>query len=292
MRQFLLLTSLLLLFGGRQPDQNHLALQNGPPDQWVYQGIYVDHYPEMAGDVNKETDFLRWCQKYGFNVLTIYGIHQVLSSPRLSRALADFIHRAKTGYGIKQVSAVVTKAATVTGPIDAYDNDRANRQNRFDYTNLELEWWNNAADFGQYDSELEQMKNWGMKQSPAVPNEEYIGWFKNPAGEDSVMAASLVQHSSRILLHDYQQNFTFSYIQPRLEWIGKAARAQGKIMPVIIIFNAKPEFSAAYFSTHPFADAYQWVADAWHTADFPGKSNIQLIGFQLYNQSFARQCKP
>jgi hypothetical protein len=274
------------VFLGRPP------LQNPVQDQQLYRGIYVDKYAEMAGVVAKENDFLRWCQKYNFNVLTLYGMGKVLRSPQLRPALSDFIRRAKTTYGITQVSAVVTKAATVTDLIDSYNNDRGNSRSRFDYTNLELEWWNNAADFETYDADLQEMQQWGRKQSPVVPNEEYIGWFKNPEGEDSLMADRLVQHSSRILLHDYQRNFTFSYLQSRLDWIGRAAKARGKIMPVVVIFSPKQEFSFDYFTNHSFGDAWQWLTAAFRDARFPGKDNVQLIGYQIYNQTYARQCKP
>jgi hypothetical protein len=224
-------------------------------------------------------------------VLTLYGMGKVLRSPQLRPALADFIQRAKSGYGIRQVTAVVTKAATVTSLIDSYNNDKGNSRNRFDYINLELEWWNNAVDFETYDDNLQQMQQWGRKQSPIVPNEEYIGWFKNPEGEDSLMAYRLVEHSSRILLHDYQSNFSFSYLQNRLDWIGRAARLQGKVMPVVVIFSPKPEFAFGYFTDHSFDDAWQWLTTAFRDAQFAGKDNVQLIGYQIYNQTYARQCK-
>jgi hypothetical protein len=298
--RFIICIAAVFLYAGTQPervkparaDQGRPLLQTAVQAQWLYRGIYVDKYAEMAGDVAKENDFLRWCQKYDFNVLTLYGMGKVLRSPPLRPALADFIRRAKGTYGIGQVSAVVTKAVTVTDLIDSYNNDRSNSLSRFDYTNLELEWWNNATDFENYDADLQQMQQWGKKQSPVVPNEEYIGWFKNPEGEDSLMASRLVQHSSRILVHDYQPNFTFSYLQSRLDWIGRAARAQGKIMPVIIIFSPRQEFSAEYFKAHSFGDAWQWVTAAFRDAQFPGKDHVQLIGYQIYNQTYARECKP
>ena len=32
-------------------------LQNPVQDKWLYRGIYVDKYTEMAGDMAKENDF-------------------------------------------------------------------------------------------------------------------------------------------------------------------------------------------------------------------------------------------
>ena len=263
-----------------------------PQNTRVYHGIYVDKFQQMIGDTAQENSLLRWCSKYDFNALTLYGVRSVLSTPRLRPSLAAFIYRAKTQYQIRQVTAIVEHSTTVTGLIDGYNKDQSDPLSRFDFTNLELEWWNNASSFEQYTLAMQEMKSWGNKQHPQVPNEEYIGWFKNPVGEDSTMAAALVQNSSRILLHDYQKEPGFSYVLNRLDWIGRAARAQGKVMPVIIIFSPKPEFSYVYFSTHSFGDAYEVILQAFSQTDFPGKNNVQLIGFQIYNQTFARQVKP
>ena len=63
-------------------------------------------------------------------------------------------------------------------------------------------------------------------------------------------------------------------------------------MPVIIIFNAKAEFMGGYFTQHRFSDAFQSVVDSFQQAQFPGKANIRLIGYQIYNQSAGRLCKP
>jgi hypothetical protein len=263
-----------------------------PPGKGGYQGIYIDKFQQIIGDTVQENSLLRWCLKYDFNTLSLYGVRAVLSTPRLRPFLSAFIHRAKTQYHIRQVTAIVEHSATVTGLIDGYNKEQADPLNRFDFANLELEWWNNASSFDQYVQAMQEMKNWGGRQHPRVPNEEYIGWFKNPVGEDSIMAAALVQNSTRILLHDYQKEPGFNYVLNRLDWIGRAARAQGKVMPVIIIFSPKPEFSYAYFLEHNFGDAYQLILDSYNQADFPGKNNVQLMGFQIYNQTFARQAKP
>ena len=268
------------------------GFQSPKPGQTVYKGVYVDNLAHIVGTPSKEDEFLHWARKHDFNALTLYDLQEVLGDPARKQALSAFILKARSRYGIKEVTAVVSKAATVTGAVDQYNHSQADPRSCFDYTNLELEWWNNACSFREYDATLQAMKKWGDLQNPAVPNEEYIGWFKNPVGEDSLMAAALVRNSERILLHDYQHDMSFSYVQPRLEWIGKAARAQRKVMPVIIIFNAKDVYLGDFFATHPFSDAYQFIQYEFQKAEFPGKANVRLIGYQIYNQSTARLCKP
>jgi hypothetical protein len=256
-----------------------------------YKGIYVDNLQQIVGNNRLEDDFLHWAKDHSFNALTLYNMKAVLGDPALRKALPTFIRKARA-QGIREITAVVSNAVVATGLVDSYNRNQPDHQSAFDNVNLELEWWNKACTFDQYKSYLEIIRNWGQQQRPAICNEEYIGWFKNPTVEDSLMAAALVETSDRILVHDYQENLTFSYLQPRLDWIGKAARAQGKVMPIIIIFNAKTEFMGSYFTQHPFSDAFRSVMDEFQQAQFPGKANVRLIGYQIYNQSAGRLCKP
>jgi hypothetical protein len=261
------------------------------PGDKEYKGIYVDNLQQIVGNGRQEDDFLGWAKEHSFNALTLYNMKAVLGDPALRKALPKFILKARA-QGISEVTAVVSNGTTAVGLVDSYNHSQRDHHSAFDNINLELEWWNRACTFDQYKAYLESIRNWGQLQRPAILNEEYIGWFKNPTGEDSLMAAALVEKSDRILVHDYQQNLTFSYLQPRLDWIGRAAGAQGKVMPIIIIFNAKAEFMGSYFSQHKFSDAFQSVVAAFQQAQFPGKANVRLIGYQIYNQSAARLCKP
>jgi hypothetical protein len=256
-----------------------------------YKGIYVDNLQQIVGNNQLEDDFLHWAKEHSFNALTLYNMKAVLGDPALRKALPKFILKARA-QGISEVTAVVSNGTTAVGLVDSYNHSQRDHHSAFDNINLELEWWNRASSFDQYKAYLESIRSWGQQQRPAILNEEYIGWFKNPTGEDSLMAAALVEKSDRILVHDYQQNLTFSYLQPRLDWIGRAAGAQGKVMPVIIIFNAKTEFMGGYFAQHPFSDAFQTFMDEFKQAQFPGKGNLRIIGYQIYNQSAARLCKP
>jgi hypothetical protein len=261
------------------------------PGDKEYKGIYVDNLQQIVGNNQLEDDFLHWAKEHSFNALTLYNMKAVLGDPGLRKALPKFILKARA-QGISEVTAVVSNGVAALGLVDSYNRSQRDRQSAFDNVNLELEWWNRACSFDQYKAYLEMIRNWGQQQRPVIRNEEYIGWFKNPTGEDSLMAAALVEKSDRILVHDYQQNLTFSYLRPRLDWIGRAAGARGKVMPIIIIFNAKTEFMGGYFAQHSFSDAFQTFMDEFKQAQFPGKGSLRIIGYQIYNQSAARASKP
>jgi hypothetical protein len=127
----------------------------------------------------------------------------------------------------------LSKVATI---INNYNASRTDALEKFDYANLELEWWNKAATFKNYLKELQGINAWGDAQTTQIPTETYIGWFQNPTGQELTQATGIVTNTDRVLVHDYQTTPTFSYMQSRLQWLGKAAKAQNKIQKVILTF--------------------------------------------------------
>jgi hypothetical protein len=156
---------------------------------------------------------------------------------------------------------------------------------------LEREWWNNNGSFQAYTQTLSWLNRWAKAQDPQLLTEEYIGWFKKPANKDRFMANELVKNSDRILVHAYQRNLSFYYIRDRLRYLGQAAMSQNRIFPVVVIFSAESEFSADYFRSHDFEDAFRIMQDGFKRARFAGKENIRLVGYQIFDYSSAKAAK-
>lgn len=265
----------------------------------AYRGLYVNKFDTIFQDTSKENDLLRWAKSKDFNALTLYGLSEIISDPSLYNDLAAFILRAKTSYGISEVNATRGKASDYTTYVNNYNNSRTNTLERFNWANLEREFWNGDNTFTYSFLQLQTIKNWGLTQTPIVKTEEYIGWLRDSSGapsntiRESQIADSLVLVVDRLLLHDYQQNLSFSYVQDRLDTLGQKALAQGKVLDVAIIFSAQnPTFSGAYFTTHPFLDAYNFINNANNAASYPGKKGINLVGYQIYNYSYAKLARP
>lgn len=265
----------------------------------AYRGLYVNKFDTILGDTAKENTLLRWSKKQQINALTLYGLGNILPKTSNYPVLAAFILRAKTGYGIKEVNATRGKAVDFSTYVHNYNNSRSDTLERFNWSNLEREFWNGDHTFTYSFTQLQLMKNWGNTQTPIVPTEQYIGWLRDSSGapsnpiREAQIADSIVLVVDRLLLHDYQQNLSFSYVQPRLDILGQKAIAQGKVLKVAIIFSAEnPTFSGAYFTTHEFVDAYNFINNANNAATYAGKSGIQLIGYQLYNYSHAKMARP
>lgn len=265
----------------------------------AYRGLYVNKFDTIFKDTTKENTLLRWAKKNNFNALTLYGLGEIIPYSSKYNDLASFILRAKTSYGITEVNATRGKAVDFTVNVNAYNNSRVNTSERFNWANLEREFWNGDNTFTYSFTQLQQMKIWGLTQIPVVKTEEYIGWLRDSSGapynavREAQIADSIVLVVDRLLLHDYQVNLSFSYLQPRLDILGQKALAQGKVLDVIIIFSAEnPTFSGAYFTTHNFVEAYDFINNANNAASYTGKSGIKLIGYQIYNYSHGVAARP
>ena len=258
----------------------------------LYRGVYLDNLQYIVGNTVEEDKLLVWCQANNFTTVTCYDLYVILKSPANYPQMANFIKKAKNIYGIQTVTACMGSASAFTELINNYNVSRTDSIEKFNYSNLELEWWNKASTYKNYLTQLKGINAWGDEQFPRIPTEEYIGWFKNPTGQEAIQAEGLVKNSDRILVHDYQTTPSFCYMQSRLSWIGKAAQAQNKVMPIIVIFSVEPSFSYNYFLSNSFEDAYNMVVSQFNASNFDGKANIELIGYQIFDQSYARQARP
>lgn len=262
----------------------------------AYRGIYVDGFNGILGSKVQEDSLLNWCVSNNINALSLYDLNTIMGYERYTD-LALFMQKARTTYGINQIAAVRGTAANFQQNA-SYDASRTNLNERFTTYNLENEWWNNgpSCDFTCYTSILKAMSNKAAAASPQITTEAYIGWFQNPTGQDLQQAKTLVRWLDRILVHDYRTAPQFGYMQSRLSTIGKAAQSQNRTMDIIVLFSAEPEFMQNYYSVsgqnHSFDEAYTDIVNQFNAAIFTGKSNVRLVGYQMFDYSFARQARP
>jgi hypothetical protein len=262
-----------------------------------YRGVYVNAFDTMLGNVAAEDSMLNWCKTNGFNAISLYSLNAVMGDERYT-SLARFIKKARTGgYGITQVAAVRGSSNNFTQNAN-YDNGRADLNERFNVYNLENEWWNNGPDcpFGCYTNILQFMSQKALAANPKIIRETYMGWFQNPDGNELNQAKTLVKNLDRLMVHDYRTSPSFGYMQSRLSYVGRAAKSLGRVMDVIVIFSAEPEFMQNYFSTSgqnkTFDDAYAAIVAQHDAATFTGKENIRIIGYQIFQYSLAKQARP
>ena len=263
-----------------------------------YKGLYIDNFDDVVGDSAEENSLLRWCVRYKFNALSLYDTKALLLTKSSYGKLAAFIKKSRTQYGIKSVAAIRSIGIQFTGSTTTYNKSRKDTLERFNVFNLENEWWNNgtSCDFSCYQSHLITMNNAAHSANPKIKSEEFMGWFLNPAGNELAQATALVQNSDRIMMHEYWASPNFEYNESRLAFIGAAAKNLNKVMDVIIIFSAEPDFMYNYFDkgaqNKTFDDAYASIV-AQHNASLVANKNfIRIIGYQIFDQSWARRARP
>jgi hypothetical protein len=257
----------------------------------LYRGLYLDSTSYILGDTVKENKVLNWCAANQIKTITYYDIKRSLEVGK-SGQLANFLKRARTDYGIKENAVVVASYYRIQHMIDTFNNNKVDTLKRFNWVHFELEWWNGESTFSNYISELSTIKAWGLTQTPKIRTENYIGWFTDPSGQDSLMASSLIQNSDRIHVHDYYPSPSWNYIQNRVDYLGRAAHALGKQVPIIPIFNADVAVTGTYFQTNSFDSAYETVINGYSASTIPKKSNVDIIGYQLFSYSEARDARP
>lgn len=262
-----------------------------------YRGVYVNAFDTMLGNVAAEDSMLNWCKAHGFNAISLYSLNAVMGDERYT-SLARFMKKARTGgYGITQIAAVRGSSANFTQNAN-YDNGRTDLDERFNVYNLENEWWNNGPDcpFGCYTNILQFMSQKALAANPKIIREAYMGWFQNPDGNELSQAKTLTKNLDRVLVHDYRTSPSFGYMQSRLSYLGRAAKSQNRVIDVIVLFSAEPEFMQNYYSTtgqnKTFDDAYAAIVAQHDAATFTGKDNIRIIGYQVFQYSLARQARP
>lgn len=262
-----------------------------------YRGVYVNSFDDILGNLAAEDSLLTWCQAHNFNAISLYSLNAVMGDERYT-SLARFMRKARTGgYGITQIAAVRGSSANFTQNAN-YDKARADLNERFNVYNLENEWWNNgpSCNFGCYTNILQSMSQKALAASPDIVREAYMGWFHNPDNQELQQAKTLVKNLDRVLVHDYRTAPSFSYMQSRLSFLGRAAKSQNRVIDVIVLFSAEPDCMQNYYSVagqnNTFDDAYAAIVAQHEAASFNGKDNIRLIGYQVFQYSLARQARP
>lgn len=270
------------------------AVQADPPP---YRGIYIDQFTAILGNASREDSVLRWCAGHGFNAISLYDLKDIMGRPSGQDSLARFIRKARLHYGIAEVAAVRGIEQEYV-QMTQYDQSRYEPLERFTAYNLENEWWNNGpdCDFGCYTRILEQMKRQARQTTPAKTTEAYIGWLTNPDQQEARQAGTLVRHLDRIMVHAYRKVPDFGYLRERLMYLGQEAQKQNRTLDVIVLFSAEPEFMADYYRAtarnHSFEQSYQNLVEQYAKAEFEGKANIRLIGYQLFAYTFASAARP
>lgn len=154
-------------------------------------GLYVDGFTSILGNINKEDSVLKFAFNNGFNYLILYDLNTILPNSSKVAQLAHFIERAKTKYLIDEIAGAVENAHV--GNLIVNYNLNHSSEERIDVINLEFEFWssnllglgycNYLTNYGPCDREnaflfyVDQLKRLdSITDANQMKLEVYIGW--------------------------------------------------------------------------------------------------------------------
>ncbi|ALJ04754.1 hypothetical protein APS56_06275 [Pseudalgibacter alginicilyticus] len=268
--------------------------------------LYVDGFATILGDDLAENTLLLYAQNNGIEKLLLYELHLVNANHNLSYTstnyiLANFIHKAKTAYGILSIGAVAENAWFFTNVIDPYNNSRTDTNEKIDIYNLEFEYWNdtgvnpggyycntylgsvnypcsNDGAFQFYLSTLDDMRTLAHNNSHPITTEAYLGW------PTTAQAQELGSHLDVLLLHAYvtNPNTSFNYVKDRL--INFANGTPN--LNVSIIFSSEPNFMGDWLINNTMSEAENLFTTDWINDSATWSNNINLEGFTYFTYRY------
>lgn len=271
------------------------------------QGLYVNDFKKIIGNVEKENALLQFAEDNQFNYLLLYNLYYIdknlfdLEDPATAVPLAQFIEKAKTQYGIQQVGAVGEKFSSFKS-LTAYQVAHQGKPNQqFDVFNIEFEFWNNKlvanyycdhylqndglscdneGAFTYYSRQLEALTE--LTKRLGIQSEVYIG---KPTKSQSQFIGNTID---RVLVHYYRRSDTYNngnsiynYHNYRLKYL---APKEG-VLTILPIFSARSYHMGPWLADNPKEKAMKtWTngQKGYEAAKGRWKEHLQIGGSQWY----------
>lgn len=273
--------------------------------------LYVDKTDTLISSTQGKNTFARYVSRYGFTGVYFYSTSTILSSNSNYTNLSAFLKQlSDNGVAFRAVAKGSASSFSNAGDVTRFNNTQADPARRINRANLELEWWNGASTWNNWNTINQQ-----IALGSIVDNDFYEGWYKNLGSTiDTIAAKDQIRFSDRILLHCYQNGIpTYSYANAkssgatggRLDIIAKGARQANKRIDLYIIISAEntawgasntftgPALAAASNQQNPFLyieqQAYSSIFNGMTTFQ---KQWINLKGFIWFTKRYCYRAVP
>lgn len=265
--------------------------------------LYVDQFYSILGNEDKEDNLLNFTVSNGFNKIFLYDLHKVnrdypLANSNKNQILADFIYKAKTSFGIKEVGGSGESGEFFIKAIHAYNMSRKDDKEKFDSYNLEYEYWktddsrdggyycenylkNNGKSCGRNGSfsffikSLSTMRTLAKQNSHPVKVEAYVGKYTRQE------IHQISKYVDRLLVHVYVRNPKkgFNYANQRLQYL-----SQVKNKPkVSIIYSSETLFMGGWLKFNSLKKGEKIFIDSMKNTNKSLLSKINFTNFTYYN---------
>ncbi len=257
-------------------------------------GMYVKNINNWLGDVTAENAILTYAQGNAYTYITFYDLGSLnFSSSTTKNALASFINRAKTQYGLLEMGAAGETASFFSNNIIPYNNGRSLASEKFDVLNFEFEFWVSSSVSSLYCSKYlspngfscdtagaykfakrEMLAMAAIASANGLISEMYLGWPTKGQIQDVANAMD------RILLHAYRPTDADVYQYSKNRLIDAAS--VGHSVKIIPLFSAESAFMGPWLNSHPLTQAYQTYASYYTAETGSWKQNINLQGYHWF----------
>lgn len=260
-------------------------------------GFYLKDVPSWLGNTTQENTILNYAQGNGYTYIIFYDLGSFdWSNSTKKNQLAAFLTKARTTYGMTEMSASGEIYTFFSNYIIPYNNSRTVATEKFNVLNFEFEYWVSSSISSLYCSKYlspngyscdtagafafswkEFKKIDSLAAANGLISEYYLGWPNR--GQMQQVAG----RADRILLHAYRPNDVDVYQYSRNRLIDAASLStQTKIIP---IFSSETSFMGPWLATHPITQPYQTYAGYYTSETGTWKSNINLQGYVWFTYS-------
>lgn len=273
-------------------------------------GLYVNDFIDVVGDTIAENELLNLAQSGGFNYLILYNLYHIhnnlfsITDPVEAQPLADFMHKAKTSYGIEHIAATGETYASFAN-IHDYQLDHVGMPTQqFDYYNIEFEFWNTGSvgpggyycttyledeglscdtlgAFAFLEQNLCDLKTL-CDTDPSLSAEMYVGHLNAGQGQ------KIAECTDRVLVHYYRTSDVYNdgssiynYHAYRLPHLA----ADDELSVVMPIFSCRSYHMGPWLDSHNEAQVFDtWMngVDGYNDDMGAWKSNNHVEGYVWY----------
>lgn len=257
-------------------------------------GMYVKNIHSWLGNATTENAILTYAQGNAYTYIVFYDLGSLnFSSSTTKNALASFMSRAKTQYGLLEMGAAGENAAFFTNDIIPYNNSRSSSTEKFDILNFEFEYWVSSSVSALYCSKYlvpngyscdtagaykfakrEMLSIKSIASANGLISEMYLGWPTKGQIQDVANAMD------RILLHAYRPDDSDVYQYSKNRLIDAAS--VGHSVKIIPLFSAESSFMGPWLNTHSITRPYQTYSSMYAAETGSWKQNINLQGYHWF----------
>ena len=259
-----------------------------PTSDTLFRGMYSTGTKGVVGNKALEDAIIATCNKLKLTHLSFYSL-----SGANATNLAKFFIRLRKETSVKELCATPGSGSSIT-TYTSWNNSHPDSSD-YDCFNLEYEPWN-AADVA---TAWTTNRTYLQQMAAAVSNRsltkftDYFGWWtKSPMSTQTpdTLVKYLTVGKNFFLLHDYRVAPDYNYMDKRINDVNNAAKRQGKVARIRVIFSAEPDFMQPWLSQgHTLDEAFTIVYNAFKAKNY---SNVIMDGWMCFTMDFWKASQP